>query len=75
MNKSKETEKKLLNEKNEVLKEKTRKIEKTEKIKKIRKNITSGIAFVQATFNNTIVTISDDGGNVIAWSSAGSKGF
>ena len=45
------------------------------KIKKIKKNITSGIAFVQATFNNTIVTISDDSGNVIAWSSAGSKGF
>ena len=45
------------------------------KVKKIKKNITSGIAFVQATFNNTIVTISDDSGNVIAWSSAGSKGF
>ena len=43
--------------------------------KKIKKNITSGIAFVQATFNNTIVTITDDSGNVIAWSSAGSKGF
>jgi len=45
------------------------------KVKKVKKNITSGIAFVQATFNNTIVTISDDSGNVIAWSSAGSKGF
>ena len=43
--------------------------------KKIKKNITNGIAFVNATFNNTIVTISDDSGNVIAWSSAGSKGF
>ena len=43
--------------------------------KKINKNITSGIAFVNATFNNTIVTISDDTGNVIAWSSAGSRGF
>jgi len=43
--------------------------------KKIKKNITSGIAFVNATFNNTIVTISDDNGNVIAWSSAGSRGF
>ncbi len=52
--------------------------EKTEKIKKIKKklkNITSGIAYVQATFNNTIVSITDDSGNVIAWSSAGSKGF
>ena len=43
--------------------------------KKIKKNITSGIAFVNATFNNTIITISDDSGNVIAWSSAGLKGF
>jgi len=43
--------------------------------KKIKKNITSGIAFVYATFNNTIITITDDSGNVIAWSSAGSKGF
>ncbi len=45
------------------------------KIKKVKKNITSGIAFVQATFNNTIISITDDSGNVIAWSSAGSKGF
>ena len=43
--------------------------------KKIKKNITNGIAFVNATFNNTIVTITDDSGNVIAWSSAGAKGF
>ena len=43
--------------------------------KKIKKNITSGIACVYATFNNTIVTISDDSGNVIAWSSAGARGF
>ena len=43
--------------------------------KKIKKNITTGIAFVNATFNNTIVTIADDSGNVISWSSAGSKGF
>jgi small subunit ribosomal protein S11 len=43
--------------------------------KKIKKNITSGIAYVNATFNNTIVTISDDSGNVIAWSSAGARGF
>ena len=54
-------------------------IQKSIKIKKpktkIKRNISSGIAFVNATFNNTIVTISDDNGNVIAWSSAGSKGF
>ena len=43
--------------------------------KKNKKNISTGIAFVNATFNNTIVTITDDNGNVIAWSSAGSKGF
>jgi small subunit ribosomal protein S11 len=40
-----------------------------------RKNITSGIAHVNATFNNTIVTITDVQGNTIAWSSAGSQGF
>ena len=43
--------------------------------KKIKKKITNGIAYVNATFNNTIVSIADDNGNVIAWSSAGSKGF
>tara|TARA_B100001123_G_C15236979_1_gene997547 strand:+ start:1008 stop:1448 length:441 start_codon:yes stop_codon:yes gene_type:complete len=63
-------------------KKKEPQIEKEEKIvkakkpkKKIKKNITTGIASVFATFNNTIVTISDESGNVIAWSSAGSKGF
>ena len=43
--------------------------------KKVKKNITTGIAFVRATFNNTIVSIADESGNVVAWSSAGSKGF
>ena len=43
--------------------------------KKIKKNITTGIAYVNATFNNTIISIADDHGNVLAWSSAGSKGF
>jgi small subunit ribosomal protein S11 len=73
MNKNLKTE-----DKKELTKEntqKTEKIHKVHKVKKIKKNITSGIAFVQATFNNTIVTITDDSGNVIAWSSAGSKGF
>ena len=51
-------------------------ITKPKKIKKkISKNITTGIAFVNATFNNTIVSIADESGNVVAWSSAGSKGF
>jgi len=40
-----------------------------------RKNITSGVAHVSATFNNTKVTITDAQGNAIAWSSAGSAGF
>ncbi|RME05996.1 MAG: 30S ribosomal protein S11, partial [Deltaproteobacteria bacterium] len=39
------------------------------------KNIAAGIAHIQATFNNTIITITDMSGNVIAWSSAGSQGF
>ena len=52
------------------------KVTKVKKIKKkVKKHITSGIAYVHATFNNTIVTIADDSGNVVAWSSAGSKGF
>ena len=59
----------------ELLSEKTEKIKKIKKVKNIKKNITSGIAYVQATFNNTIISITDDSGNVIAWSSAGSKGF
>ncbi|MEE2746537.1 MAG: 30S ribosomal protein S11 [Pseudomonadota bacterium] len=40
-----------------------------------RKNITSGVAHVNATFNNTLITIADVQGNAIAWSSAGSQGF
>ena len=43
--------------------------------KRERKNITSGIAHVNATFNNTMITIADAQGNTIAWSSAGQSGF
>ncbi len=43
--------------------------------RKERKNITAGVAHVNATFNNTKVTITDAQGNTIAWSSAGSQGF
>jgi len=43
--------------------------------KRERKNITSGVAHVSATFNNTMVTITDAQGNAIAWSSAGQQGF
>ena len=56
--------------------EKDEKIKKVKIVKKkIKKNITTGIAFVNATFNNTIISIADDSGNVIAWASAGSRGF
>jgi small subunit ribosomal protein S11 len=43
--------------------------------KKVKKNISTGIVHVQSTFNNTIVTITDVQGNVVAWSSAGARGF
>jgi len=43
--------------------------------KKEKKNIPSGVAHIQATFNNTIITITDPVGNVVAWSSSGAKGF
>ena len=45
------------------------------KAKKVKKNIQSGIAHITASFNNTIVTITDVSGNVLSWSSAGVKGF
>ena len=47
----------------------------TQKRKKNKKNILNGIAYVQSTFNNTIVSIADTNGNVISWASAGQKGF
>jgi small subunit ribosomal protein S11 len=43
--------------------------------KKTKKNIPNGVAHIQSTFNNTIVTISDARGEVISWASAGSSGF
>ena len=45
------------------------------KKKKVRRNVTVAVAHVKATFNNTVVTISDLEGNVVCWSSAGSLGF
>ena len=45
------------------------------KKKKIKKNIMNGIAYVQSTFNNTIISIADTNGNVLSWASAGQKGF
>jgi len=43
--------------------------------KKVKKNITTGVVFIQSTFNNTIVTVCDTAGNALAWSSAGTRGF
>ena len=43
--------------------------------KRVRKNIPTGIAHIQSTFNNTIVTLTDVKGNTVAWSSAGVRGF
>jgi small subunit ribosomal protein S11 len=48
---------------------------KASRKKKEKKNIQNGIAHIQSTFNNTIITITDMNGNTIAWSSAGSQGF
>jgi small subunit ribosomal protein S11 len=41
----------------------------------VKKNVSMGIVYVQSTFNNTIVTITDVQGNVVSWASAGSRGF
>ncbi|MBK07203.1 MAG: 30S ribosomal protein S11 [Deltaproteobacteria bacterium] len=43
--------------------------------KKVKKNIPVGVAHIQSTFNNTLVTITDPNGNVLSWSSAGARGF
>ncbi|MBE8191792.1 MAG: 30S ribosomal protein S11 [Alphaproteobacteria bacterium] len=49
--------------------------EKTKVRRRERKNITSGVAHVNSTFNNTLITIADVQGNAISWSSAGMMGF
>ena len=43
--------------------------------KRERKNVTNGVAHIHATFNNTMITIADTAGNVLAWSTSGAKGF
>jgi small subunit ribosomal protein S11 len=43
--------------------------------KKVKKNIPSGIAHIKSTFNNTIITITDNSGNTVAWSTSGATGF
>ena len=65
------------NENKDKPKESVSKLKKSSysKKKKNKKNILNGIAYVQSTFNNTIVSIADTNGNVISWASAGQKGF
>ena len=67
--------KKVDDKKELEIKDNKKKEAQFKKKKKIKRNITSGIAFVNSTFNNTIISIADETGNVISWSSAGSKGF
>ena len=70
--------KEISTEKKDSNKEKKDKIVKKStysKKKKIKKNILNGIAYVQSTFNNTIISIADTNGNVVSWASAGQKGF
>ncbi|QIK69813.1 30S ribosomal protein S11 [Erysipelothrix sp. HDW6C] len=49
--------------------------QKVARKRRVRKNIARGVAHIHSTFNNTIVTISDEQGNVLAWSSAGALGY
>ena len=70
MSKEKITTKEKTNEKVKEVKKST-----YSKKKKIKKNIVNGIAYVQSTFNNTIVSIADVNGNVVSWASSGQKGF
>ena len=49
--------------------------EKKKNKSKVKKKVSSGVAHVVSSFNNTIITISDENGNALAWSSAGHKGF
>ena len=71
-NDEKKNEKKPLSNDNE---EKIVKKSSYTKKKKNKKTILNGIAYVQSTFNNTIISIADTSGNVISWASAGQKGF
>ena len=48
---------------------------KTIRKKKVKKNIQTGVAHIQSTFNNTLITITDVGGNAVSWASAGQQGF
>ena len=72
MNDKKKEDKKVSTEK---IESKVVKKSSYSKKKKVKKNILNGIAYVQSTFNNTIVSIADTQGNIISWASAGQKGF
>jgi small subunit ribosomal protein S11 len=48
---------------------------KTTRKKIVKKNIARGVVYISATYNNTVITVTDEAGNVISWSSAGSLGF
>ena len=65
------------NKKNQTEEKKPTTLKKSSylKKKKTKKNILNGIAYVQSTFNNTIISIADTSGNVVSWASAGQKGF
>ena len=51
------------------------KVKATARKRRVRKNVAKGVAHIHSTFNNTIVTITDEAGNAIAWSSAGALGY
>ena len=72
MSKKETNKKKVEEKKDEKIASKEIKFKKK---KKVKRNISSGIAYVYSTFNNTIISIADENGNVISWSSAGAKGF
>ena len=59
----------------EEIQEKVTKKSSYFKKKKSKRNVLNGIAYIQSTFNNTIISIADTSGNVISWASAGQKGF
>ena len=69
--KAKKTESKIVEKKPDLSKKEST----FKKKKKVKRNITSGIAYVYSTFNNTIISIADTNGNVVSWASAGQKGF
>jgi small subunit ribosomal protein S11 len=58
-----------------MAKEQVKKGKKKSFKKREKKHVTSGIVYIQASFNNTLVTVADSNGNVVSWSSSGSLGF